>query len=123
MTKTSPGVFDLLGIDVAALISNMGGPSFNMTVVGTRPDLTMVNQMLTVFNNPGNPLLQTFSLAGFTGLSSVTLTQGTLGNQNAFQFTNLVVDDTAPIPEPASMLLVASGIGALGLRRRRRRAD
>jgi hypothetical protein len=126
ITRSGGGTFDLNKIDLAPYGVNRSGPPFTVLFTGVRSDLSTVTQSLTVQNaytTGGRPLLQTGVFSGFTGLTSVFMTQGAYGESTAYQFNNLVVDETStptPVPDPDSTFVLL-GTGLLGLARFRHR--
>ena len=127
MTQSGGGAFELNAIDLAEWGANQGGGAFNFSVLftGKKSDLSTVTQSFTVANNLGSPVLQHFVFGpSFTDLTSVSFTQGVFVNGTSYQFDNIVVNaSTAPgvVPESATLLLLATGVGGAMLRRRRRR--
>jgi len=120
MTKQGGGMFTLTGIDFAEYNANMaGGPgTFDVTLIGTKGDSSIVSQTVQVQRNAGSPQLQSFNLAGFTNVIKVTMTQGAYTN-NAFQFNNLIVTS---VPDGGSTLslLTLAGTCLVALKRRQR---
>lgn len=121
MTMQSGSPFTVSSIDLAPWGTAQTG-TMDVTFFGTKPDTTVVQQTFTVANSDGaTPVLQTFHFnAGFSGLSSLTVTQGVYFGSTGFQFNNVVA---APVPEPAALALMTGGLlGLAGLQRRRRRS-
>ena len=77
-----------------------------------------ITGQITVFENSGpannNTILFTVDFIG-NGFSSESFNPGF--QSHSFTFT------VAPVPEPASLLLIVSGLAALGLKQRRSKAD
>jgi hypothetical protein len=118
LTETGNVAFTFNSIDLAQYNDLQSAGTFNVTFIGTHPDLSTVTQTVTVNRFAGTPVLQTFNLVGFTNVVSVSFTQGVAASGSAYQFDNLVID-AASVPEPGSITLVGAGLAALGLRLRR----
>jgi hypothetical protein len=112
LTRADGGSFNLGSIDLAVLYPGITGDgAVSVTFTGARADQSTVSQ--TVVVNDG--LVQTFSFAGFTNLSSVTWSNEAMYHQ----FDNLNV---TAVPEPGSVAMFLAGIGVLGALGRRRKA-
>jgi hypothetical protein len=103
--------FDLNAIDLAEWGADQAGGAgtFTVTFSGTRADSSTVTQTFTVSNNSGSPNLQHFAFSGFTNIVSVSFVQGIFLSGTAYQFNNVVVNETT-VPEPATYILVATGL-------------
>lgn len=108
--------------------SALGGPTYPLGIYGGTPSSSYSTYDLsTAFSVSGGfawfcpPGTCTFGQAG-PGLQTdqglLTITPSGLSTAS---FTASVVEVTTPVPEPSSVLLVASGIGTLVLRRKSRR--
>jgi hypothetical protein len=113
LSKIGGGQFNLTSIDLANL--NFVGAD-SATFTGLKNGQTVATQTVN-FNSFQH--LTTEALTGFTGVDAVQFVQNT---QPFYQFDNLVVDDTTPVPEPASLALFGVGLGFGGIALRRRRS-
>jgi len=113
LTRSDGGLFSLLSIDLAEMPSfkSSGEPidqgSFKLTFYGTKADLSVVEATATI---DAFPTVTTFAFSKFTDVTSVTWFQGVGGNQAAgpgHQFDNVRVKET---PEPATILLIGTGL-------------
>lgn len=124
LTKIGGGLFDLTSIELA---KNQLNDPLVVTFVGVRVDGTTLTQVFTVtrdntFFYTGNSGFETFTFTGFSNLLSVSWTNN---ERNPFlgdnvQFDNISVSDVtpAPIPEPVTLILFATGLlSAAGVRR------
>lgn len=118
-----------VGVDLNQAIGQNGGAytlsSFTLAIDGTVMFATSGSSNLLPLGNPGNgfsdALITGFDLSGL-GLTptstlqfAVTFSGGTAGREQFF----LVPPSAAPIPEPATLLLLGSGAAALVLTRRK----
>jgi hypothetical protein len=124
ITKAGEGsTFDLTGIDFTEWGAGMfgGTGTFDVTLVGTKGNLSTVTQTVQVSRNAGSPQLQSFVLTGFDDVTKVTMVQGVYGGGTAFQFNNLIVDeDVSSVPDNGSTLSLLSVAGACLIACRRR---
>ena len=126
--------------ETGALVMSNGGANFSIssfdadtfvhlqgattiTVTGTLSGGGTISQTFvtdTIGDGPGpNTDFQTFSLVGFNDVTAVQFSSA----GEAFTIDNLnVATAGAPVPEPATILLMGSGLATLGayIRRRRR---
>jgi hypothetical protein len=119
LTAAGDAAFTLNSIDLAPLLAGATG-AFNVTFVGTFADASTISQTFTVSDSTPTAL-QTFDFSGFTNVVSVSFEQGTnggffTGQDDAYQFDNVVVNSSAAVPEPGSLLLLATCVaGLMGL--------
>jgi hypothetical protein len=124
MTQAGGGTFSLLQFDGAETFVTGGIFQF-INLVGVQADATVLNLQFALDGVKdgvgGIADFQTF-LVGWTNLQSVTFS-GALatGGLGGFSIDNIVVDQVA-VPEPATLLLLAGGLGAAAARRRARRS-
>lgn len=108
--------FTLNSIDLSFLLNGSGSVAVTFTGNYVGGGSTMQTFTVTKFG------FQTFTFnSTFTNLANVEF--GPQFPSPFYQFDNIVVNgNSAPVPEPASMLLFGSGFGAAIVRLRRRKA-
>jgi PEP-CTERM motif len=105
LTQTSGQPFSLLSIDLARLFPFDLAPT--VTFTGTQVGGGTVTESVTVDTPSGVRQFETFDLAGFTNLVSVTWGQPA-PPAGANQFTDILLQ-TGAVPEPSSLALMALG--------------
>jgi hypothetical protein len=126
MTRTGGGVFDLTSFYAGSRFDYLNPNGFNsygqamgMDLVGTVSGGGTVNASIT-FN--GGNFAQYLMGAGFSNLTSVTMSVAGLGDTIEFLIDDIVVDESTQVPEPGSLALLGLGILGLAAQRRRKQA-
>jgi hypothetical protein len=119
MAQNGGGAFDFLGFDLAGSVID---PAFwilwasSIDVTGT---IAGGGSITTNILLPSTAIMQTHTLTGFLGLSSVTfaprMNAGVGASRNSFSFNldNINVVPVATVPESASLSLLLIGLGVL----------
>ena len=122
MALTGGGTFSVQSIDLGELFVDNTAPHL-VELTGHRLDGGTVNTTFALDNindgAGGVADFQTFLVpSSFVNLRSLVLT-GTGQNDPRFMFDNVGVDavDATPVPEPTSLLLIGSGLGAITARK------
>ena len=79
---------------------------------------SLLSENYTSSGNAANELL----MGAFAGTAYLTITGLSSGGSFVMDDLSFETMDLAPIPEPSTLLLIGSGLAALGYRKRRRRA-
>lgn len=129
MAKVGGGTFSLTGFDGAEVFLGNSIPDLpnatNINLVGTLSGggvITATCALDGVADGPGGVAdFQACSLSGFTDLTSVTFSGAALQGTGGVSLDNLVVDGSSAVPEPQSLILLASGLAMLlGYSRRKK---
>lgn len=120
LTKVGGSTFSINSIDLAHVYSGSYGAQ-SYTFTGNVFGGGQVFDTFTIAAQNGTPVFQTFNFsAGFTNLTSVDLASQ---DPNYYQYSNIKLDAVTATPEPASMMLVATGLlGVFGVARRKQKA-
>ncbi|MGI8924855.1 MAG: PEP-CTERM sorting domain-containing protein, partial [Fimbriimonadales bacterium] len=102
------GAFDVFSIDMADVFLNGSGNL--VTFTGIHSDLSVTVNVIGLTNGS---TLDTYALTGMTDLIALEILDADLVG-NALQIDNLTT-----VPEPATLAVLALGVAALALRRRR----
>ena len=107
-------------------VSAIGGPFFGSDIAGAF--LAGQNLTLTAMDSVGASLTQTInnsiqtSFLGFASTGTLVSLAVSIANPNAFaSVDNLVLAQTAPIPEPETYAMLLAGLATLAIVGRRRR--
>ena len=117
-TNSSPFTF----IEAQVTTVPVGGPfsaglnppeviNLFVPALSTSPTIPLFTLTIDVNFQPGTYNL-TYTIVGLAGSSVIT--------SNAAPFTVTILADPAPIPEPATLILLGAGLSGLGVIRRRR---
>lgn len=115
LTKIGGGTFGLNSIDLAP-VSTGWGSGATVSFLGHLDGGGTVTESFTLNNSFS---FQTFSFSSFDNLDSVTWTQ----LYPYHQFDNLVLDQSAPVPEPGTIALLGLGFAGLALYSKRRKEN
>lgn len=113
LSSSDASLFSLFSIDLASAFVDGGATSvFFSGVLGVGGS---VNATFDVPATSGVPIMQTYFFGPeWTGLANVDITQSWFT-----QFDNITFSDpTSTVPEPTTMLLLATGLAGLGAGRR-----
>jgi hypothetical protein len=108
LTAVGGSAFNVVSIDLANVYRTAGTNQI-VSFTGTRADTTTVTNNFTLTDSAN---MHTFTFTGMTNMVSMAWTQ----LSPYHQFDNVTL---SPVPEPASILLVAAGLAAVSRRRRR----
>lgn len=115
LTKADHGTFSFNSIDLAP-VSTGWGAGATVTFIGNVHGGGTVTDSYTLSNSYS---FERFALTGFNELDSVSWIQ----QYNYHQFDNLVLEQSAPVPEPSTFILLGAGlVGTVCLKRKRSKA-
>jgi hypothetical protein len=112
LSKNDGGTFSFTSIDLAP-VSTSWGSGATVSFIGNIHGGGTISSSYTLNSSFA---FQTFSLSGFNNLDSVTWTQASPYHQ----FDNVVLDGS-PVPEPATYVMLLTGLGLIGFTARRRK--
>ncbi|MEO1540219.1 MAG: VPLPA-CTERM sorting domain-containing protein [Pseudomonadota bacterium] len=113
--RSDGGAFSLSQVDASGW---SGNGNLNIVATGQTAGGGVVTETFNLGNN--HPLTTLTFGSAWTGLSSVILdAQYVGGGATWFSIDNMVVDQVAPVPLPASALMLGAAIAGLSLVRRR----
>jgi len=115
LTDAGDAPFTLNSIDLTQYFSDNAAATFDVTFTGTLADNDTVSQTFTVEGSSSTPTLQTFDFTDFSDVISVSFTQGTASTGTAYQFDNVVVNQSSSTPEPHSLSLIMLALAFVGL--------
>ncbi|GEM_PF-936043 len=113
------GLFEFVSMDFGKTTAEGRTASSTYEFVFTLEDATTLNRFFTFnHNNPAPIVAHTAAFADIGLISSFTFRNAS----TAAQFDNIVLNELAPVPEPASWAMMIAGFGLAGGAMRRRRA-
>ena len=112
-----------LGVEISSLLASNGGGS--PTIIGPAGSGGIYSGNASITNGAHNPFVQdtatfTLAIAGVPANATITAMRFEFGTESGSNVTGIPF---STIPEPASVVMLSAGIGAIGLVSLRRRAS